>query len=233
TVPDLQDLERNIQLVDTGLPSTLDEGTRKSQPLPKGTTTGPKDSGGNDQPADKGLPSMASNEGTDKTTPRPEGPLGDKDSWGHKTPVDIEPIHPTIIDPSGTDVRAFSLSNDEAQESEEAIFGAGDEVDEDSQHAAVQHQSSPPQADKPQSSTASYTKASDSDSSSDDLLKKYDNILPLTKRQLVKYLRKASSVLFNRVTEDHWDKHKETAVHYANLKASIDEYFDENIAHED
>ncbi|GKC46211.1 hypothetical protein Tco_1063933 [Tanacetum coccineum] len=102
TVPDLQDLERNIQLVDTGLPSTLDEGTRKSQPLPKGTTTGPKDSGGNDQPADKGLPSMASNEGTDKTTPRPEGPLGDKDSWGHKTPVDIEPIHPTIIDPSGT-----------------------------------------------------------------------------------------------------------------------------------
>ena len=30
TVPDPQDLERNIQLASTGLPSTLDEGTRKS-----------------------------------------------------------------------------------------------------------------------------------------------------------------------------------------------------------
>ncbi|GJT01787.1 hypothetical protein Tco_0822956 [Tanacetum coccineum] len=100
-----------------------------------------------------------------------------------------------------SDVRAFRLSNDEAQESEEAILGAGDEVDEDSQPAAVQHQSSPPQADKPQSSTTSYTEASNSDSSSDDLLKKYDNILPLTKRQLEKYLRKVSSILFNRTNK--------------------------------
>nr|GEZ02083.1 hypothetical protein [Tanacetum cinerariifolium] len=37
TIPDPQDLERNIQLASTGLPSTLDEGTRKSQPLPEGT----------------------------------------------------------------------------------------------------------------------------------------------------------------------------------------------------
>ncbi|GJZ61651.1 hypothetical protein Tco_0617788 [Tanacetum coccineum] len=48
TVPDPQYLERNIQLSSMGLPSTLDEGTRKSQPLPKGTTTDPKDSRGND-----------------------------------------------------------------------------------------------------------------------------------------------------------------------------------------
>ncbi|GKD37184.1 hypothetical protein Tco_1257391 [Tanacetum coccineum] len=34
TVPDPQDLERNIQLATMGLPSTLDEGTHKSQPLP-------------------------------------------------------------------------------------------------------------------------------------------------------------------------------------------------------
>ncbi|GJW82828.1 hypothetical protein Tco_0155973 [Tanacetum coccineum] len=33
TIHDPQDPERNIQLVGTGLPSTLDEGTRKSQPL--------------------------------------------------------------------------------------------------------------------------------------------------------------------------------------------------------
>ncbi|GJS35288.1 hypothetical protein Tco_0533670 [Tanacetum coccineum] len=86
----------------TGLPSTLDEGTRKSQPFPKGTTINPKDSGGNDQPADKRLPSMDSNEGMAKTVPHPKGPLGDNDSGGNKPPADIEPINPTVADPSGT-----------------------------------------------------------------------------------------------------------------------------------
>ncbi|GKG08869.1 hypothetical protein Tco_0334701, partial [Tanacetum coccineum] len=100
TVLDPQDLERDIQLDGTRLPSTLDEGTRKSQHLPEGTTTDPKDSGGNVQSADKGLPSMVFNEGTAKTTPRPEGPLRDKDSDGNKPPVDIEPVNPTVANPS-------------------------------------------------------------------------------------------------------------------------------------
>nr|GEU37161.1 retrovirus-related Pol polyprotein from transposon TNT 1-94 [Tanacetum cinerariifolium] len=159
TVPNPQDLERNVQLASMGLPSTLDEGTRKSQPLI-------------------------------------EGPLGDKDSEGNKPPTDMEPIHPNVNDPSGTgeldaqplvlstyaDVRAFLLSGDKAQESKEAILGIGDEIDEDSQTTVLQHQSSPHQANKPQSFTTSYTKASNSDSSSDDLLKIYDNILLLTER---------------------------------------------------
>ncbi|GJV73268.1 hypothetical protein Tco_1493263 [Tanacetum coccineum] len=104
-------------------------------------------------------------------------------------------------------------------------------MDEDSQAANVQHQSSPPQTDKPQSSHAPSTEASDTDSSCDDILKKYDNTLPLTERQLVKYLRKVSTVLFDRITEDSWVKHQEAAVNYANLKASIDDYYDENVAH--
>nr|GEX91679.1 hypothetical protein [Tanacetum cinerariifolium] len=45
--------------------------------------------------------------------------------------------------------------------------------------------SSPPQADKPLSSTAPYTESSGSDSSSDDFLKTHDNILPFTKHQLI------------------------------------------------
>ncbi|GKF44558.1 hypothetical protein Tco_0131110, partial [Tanacetum coccineum] len=144
---------------------------------------------------------MTFNEGTTKTTSRPEGTLRDKDSGGNKKPADMEPIHPTIADPSGigakyqvdhtqsTRLRYQSLTKNKAQESEETILGAGEEVDEDSQTVAVQHQSSPPQADKPQSSTAPYTEASNFDSSSDDLLKKYDNTLPLTERQLKKYLQ--------------------------------------------
>ncbi|GKD14700.1 hypothetical protein Tco_1199107 [Tanacetum coccineum] len=163
-IPDPQDLERNIQLASTGLPSILDEGTR-----------------------------------TAKTTSRPEGSLGDKDSGGNIPPTDMEPINPTVADLSGTDVRAFLLSDDEAQESKEDILGV----------------------------------ASDTDSSCDDILKKHDNILPLTERQLVKYLRKMSNALFARITEDNWEKHEEVVVNYADLKASIDDYYDENIAHRD
>nr|GEW52364.1 hypothetical protein [Tanacetum cinerariifolium] len=51
-----------MHLVDIGLPATnLNEGTRKSQPLPVGTTTDPQDSEGNTHPADKGLPFMVTN----------------------------------------------------------------------------------------------------------------------------------------------------------------------------
>ncbi|GJV73266.1 hypothetical protein Tco_1493261 [Tanacetum coccineum] len=109
------------------------------------------------------------------------------------------------------DVRAFLLSDDEAQESEKDTLGA----------------------DKPQSSHAPSTEALDTDFSCDDILKKYDNTLPLTERQLVKYLRKVLTVLFDRITEESWVKHQEAAVNYANLKASIDDYYDENVAHRD
>ncbi|GJV63139.1 hypothetical protein Tco_1473967 [Tanacetum coccineum] len=88
---------------------------------------------------------------------------------------DVQPLVVSTYE----DVRAFLLSDDEAQESKEDILGAYEEVDEDSHTVIV------------------------------------------------------STVLFNRITRDHWEKHKEVAVHYANLKASIDEYYDENIAHRD
>ncbi|GJR45511.1 hypothetical protein Tco_1313614 [Tanacetum coccineum] len=164
TVPDPQDLKRNIQLASTRLPSTLEEGTY-----------------------------------TAKTMSRPEESLGDKDLGGNIPPTDMEPINPTVTDPSGTDVRAFLLSDDEAQETKEDILGA----------------------------------ASDTDSSCDNILKKYDNTLPLTECQLVKYLRKVSNALFSMITEDILEKHEEVAVSYAHLKASVDEYYDENIAHRD
>nr|GEV95918.1 hypothetical protein [Tanacetum cinerariifolium] len=82
-----------------------------------------------------------------------------------------------------------------------------------------------PQTNKPEPSPAQETQESDFDSSSLDL-KKYDNILPLTEIQLVKYLRKVSQVLFNRLTEGQWEKHKESTVSYADLKASIEGYYE-------
>nr|GEU92849.1 hypothetical protein [Tanacetum cinerariifolium] len=148
----------------------------------------------------------------------------DKDSGGNKSPADMEPLNPTVVDPSGTGAN------------EEDILGAGEEIDEDPQAAGIaetHHQSPLPQADKPRSSHAPSTEASDTDSSCDDILKKYDNTLPLTKRQLVKYLRKVSTMLFDRIIEDNWEKHKEAAVNYVNIKESINEYYDENIVHRD
>ncbi|GJZ76742.1 hypothetical protein Tco_0641414, partial [Tanacetum coccineum] len=175
---DINGSYRNIQLVSTGLPSTLDEGNRKSQLLPEGPATHPKDSGGNIQPLDRDLTSMTSEKGTAKTTPRPDGLLEDKDSGGNIPPANMEPIHPTIVDLSGTDVRAFLLSNDEAQESEEDILGAGEEIIEEPQAASI-------------------------------------------------------AETHHQITEDNWEKHEEVAVNYADLKASIDDYYDENIANRD
>ncbi|GKC98508.1 hypothetical protein Tco_1168783, partial [Tanacetum coccineum] len=83
------------------LPSTLNEGTRKSKPLPESTSTHPKDLGGNKQPLDGDITSTTPNEGTAKTTPRPEGSLGDKDSGRNIPPADMKPRHNPVADPPG------------------------------------------------------------------------------------------------------------------------------------
>ncbi|GKF28468.1 hypothetical protein Tco_0094810, partial [Tanacetum coccineum] len=135
TVPDPQDLERDIQLASTGLPSTLDKGTRKSKPLPKSIATHPKDSGGNKQPLTMDIPFTTPDEGTAKTTPRPEGSLRDKDSRENIPSADMEPIHTPIADPSGTGakyqvdetqstrLRYRSLTKNEGKTSSEAELG--------------------------------------------------------------------------------------------------------------
>nr|GEX03879.1 hypothetical protein [Tanacetum cinerariifolium] len=40
-----------------------------------------------------------------------------------------------------------------------------------------------------------------------------------------------AKVLFNRITKKQWEQHKEATISYADLKASVDQYYDENIAH--
>ncbi|GJV41132.1 hypothetical protein Tco_1419572 [Tanacetum coccineum] len=188
----------------------MERGTRKSQHLLESTTIAPKDSVGNKQHIDRGLTFTVSDEGMTKTTPRPEGSLGDKDSWGNKPRADMEPINPTVVDPSGTGAKGtgYSTSGPTSYICRcRAFLLIDDEACND------HHQSPLPQENKPQSSHAPSTEASDTDSSCDDILKKYDNTLPLTKRQL--------------------EKHEEATVNYANLKAYIDEYYDENIAHRD
>ncbi|GJS53103.1 hypothetical protein Tco_0626465 [Tanacetum coccineum] len=121
--------------------------------------------GGNNQPADKGLPSMTSNEGTG------------------------------------------------------AKYQAGEDIDEDTQ-ADTKVQSPLPNTDKPESYPVQDTNESTSDSSPD--LKNFDNMLPLAERQLVKFLKKVSRVLFSRITKTQWAQHEEVVVSYVDLKAAIE-----------
>ncbi|GJY16218.1 retrovirus-related pol polyprotein from transposon TNT 1-94 [Tanacetum coccineum] len=237
TIPDPQDPKRNIQLAGTRLPSTLDEGPRKSQPL---------------------------SEGVAKTTPFPEGARGDKDSEGLKPLFDMEPQTNPVADLLGTGaeyqvdetqstrLRYLTLTKNkgktsskvepgletlqlttlaDTQESgEEEVFVTEDDMEEDTQADEEERQSLTPNKDKPEPFHIPGTQVSDSDSSSHNL-KKYDNILPLTKRQLVKYLRKVSRVLFKKLTEEQWTQHEEDVVSYVDLKASIEGYYEENVDH--
>ncbi|GKB47238.1 hypothetical protein Tco_0897991 [Tanacetum coccineum] len=99
-------------------------------------------------------------------------------------------------------IQAFLLSDDELDKdsNEEEVLAAGDVMDEDPQDDKEVRTPSSKQ-DQPE---PSHVQQSASDSSSPDL-KKFDNILPLTERQLIKYLRKMSRVLFNRITDKQWE----------------------------
>ncbi|GJX43211.1 hypothetical protein Tco_0259887 [Tanacetum coccineum] len=69
------------------------------------TTTHPQDSGVNKQPLDRDTTSTTPNEGSAKTTSRPKGSLGEKDSGGNIPPADMEPIHTPVAEPSGTSAK--------------------------------------------------------------------------------------------------------------------------------
>ncbi|GJU45221.1 hypothetical protein Tco_1202487 [Tanacetum coccineum] len=154
-----------------GFPSTLNEGTHKSQPLLEGNATHPKDSGRNIQPLYRDLTSITSDEGTAKTTP-----------WtGANYQVD---------ETQSTRLRYRSLTKNKGKTSFEVdpdteplqeVLAAGEDIDEDPQVSKEVRTPSPNQ-DQPKPSH---------------------------------------------------EQHEEVAVSYADLKASIKEYYDENVAHRD
>nr|GEU79038.1 hypothetical protein [Tanacetum cinerariifolium] len=176
---------------------------------------------GNVQPADKRLPSTVSDEGTVKTTSLTEGSHGDKDSKAFKPPANMEPLTTPVADPLGIDAK---YQDDQTHEDE--VFKAEDEMDEEIHHTDYEETQSPSlNKDQPESSHAQDTE-SDSNSFCPEALKKYDNVLPVTERQLVQYLQKVSWVLYNRLTEDQWEKHMEAAASYADLNSKIKGFHD-------
>ncbi|GJT65339.1 hypothetical protein Tco_1016819 [Tanacetum coccineum] len=229
----------NVQSIDKGLPSTAsDKGTVKTTSLPEGPH-GDKDSEGLILPIDMEPlnNSIADPSGTgakyqvDETQPTRLRYRSLTENEG-KTSSKVEPNTKTLQLKTFMDVQALLLSDDEMVQAsdDEELFAAGEEMDEDIPPTDEEVKSPPPNTDKPESSHTQDTDESASDSSNPEL-KKYDNILLLTERQLVKYLRKVSRVLFNRITEEQWAQHEEATVSYANLRTSIEGYYEENVDH--
>nr|GEX54955.1 hypothetical protein [Tanacetum cinerariifolium] len=181
-----QPLERDLTF------TTSNEGTTKTTPHPEGSHRD-KDLGGNKPPAD-----MEPLHTTDGDLSRTSAKYQEDQTQFSRlryqsltknkgdSSYEGEPyIQPLIL--SYVDVRAILLSKDKAQESDKEVLAVGDEMDEDPQDDKEVRTPSPKQ-DQP---TPSYVQESASDSSSPNL-KRFDNILPLTESQLIRYLRKMS-----------------------------------------
>ncbi|GKA69607.1 hypothetical protein Tco_0775671 [Tanacetum coccineum] len=210
TVPDPQFPKRNIQLAGTRLPSTLNGGTRKSQLLLEGPCRD-KDSEGLKPPADmepqnnpvtdlSGTGAKYQVDETESTRLWYRSLAENKGNTSSKVEPDIKPLQLQTF----ADVQAFLLFEDEmAQESDdEEVFEAEEDMEEDTQAEEEQHQSPPPNTDKSKPYPDQETQESESDTSSPEL-KKYDNMLPLTERQLVKSCCLASIEGYYEENLDH------------------------------
>ncbi|GJY05239.1 hypothetical protein Tco_0371179 [Tanacetum coccineum] len=142
-----------------------------------------------------------------------------------KTSSEVEPDTQTMSLTTTADVHALLLSDDELiEESDDDVFEA----------VSQEHQSPTPHKEKPESSHARDIDASDYESSlCSKTFKPYDNYIPITERKLVRNLQHISEVLYAQVVEDNWEKHEEAVVSYADLRASIKEYYEENVDHMD
>ncbi|GKC85448.1 hypothetical protein Tco_1141165 [Tanacetum coccineum] len=225
----------NVLPTDKGLPSTVsDEGTGKTKPLPEGLY-GYKDSEGFKPPADmepstthvldlSGTDAKYQVDQTQSTRLRYRSLTKNKGKPSYEGELGNQPL----ILSTTADVQAILLSNEELmEESEDDVFEAGDEMDEDIHHTNEEETQSPlPNKEQPELLHAQETTESDFDSSCPEVLKRYENVLPLTERQLVQYLLKVSHALYSRLIEGQWEKHKEAAASYIDLKSEIEGFHD-------
>ncbi|GJT28321.1 hypothetical protein Tco_0908596 [Tanacetum coccineum] len=230
-----QDTERTTQLAIKGSHSPLDEGTRKSQPLPEGPHRD-KDSEGLNLPADMepstnlvltllGTDAKYQVDQTQSTRLRYWSLTKNKGETSSEVKSDTK----TLLLTTDADVQALLLSDDDLAESEDDEFEAEIPTKE---RVSEEHQSPTPHKEQPESSHAKDTDAFDSESSSClETFRPYDNFVPVTKRVLVQNLQHILEVLYAQVAEDNWTKHEEDGASYADLKDFIEEYYKENVDH--
>nr|GFB28330.1 hypothetical protein [Tanacetum cinerariifolium] len=214
---------RNIQLIVNGFHSPPDDDTRKLKLFPEGKTTDPKESGGNNQPADKGLSSMTDAKyQVDQThSNRFKVSVSDqhKSNTSSEVELDFEPLKLTTT----FDIQALlgAFDDDLKEDSKDDVF----------ESISLHHQT----GISLKSSNAKKTEALDSDSSSCfESLKPYKNYMPINERKLVSNLQNFSKVIYAQVFEDHYEKHKDAAASYDDLKSKIEGFHDATYkAHEE
>ncbi|GJV53628.1 hypothetical protein Tco_1449369 [Tanacetum coccineum] len=199
-----QNIEGHIQFDVKRLPSTNpNEGTRKTKPLPEGTTIDPKDSGE-----------------TYKSLIGVNLQLWLISQW----PTLMEPDTEPFILNTFKEIQALLEDSKEElkDESDEEMYEVGKEMDEE-EPTSTKQQSHSLNKDHPESSKAKKSDnspdASDSESSScSETFKPFENYVPVTERVLVRNLQGFSEVLYAQIDEDNWEKHEEAAAFYADLK---------------
>nr|GEV20234.1 retrovirus-related Pol polyprotein from transposon TNT 1-94 [Tanacetum cinerariifolium] len=235
-----------VQVLDGNYSSTEPtEGSEQSYSVSSRNILDPQDLKRNKQLAGTRLPFTVYDEGTIKTTSLPKGTHGEKDSKLFKPPADMEPLTTLVADPSGTDakyeadqtqstrLRYRSLSKNKGKTSFEL------ELD---------------------SKTLQLTTFTDvqalllcddemvQEGDKDDVLEAGEemdeDILPTDEEAQSQppnqeqpgssyYLQKLSQALYDRIAADFKDQHEEVVASYADLKASIEGYYDENFDHMD
>nr|GEV56832.1 hypothetical protein [Tanacetum cinerariifolium] len=179
------------------------------------------------------FPAMVPDESIDKTKPLPKGPNEDKtqstrfevsvpNQHQGKTSSKVEPDK-TLLLTTVADIQALLIDfkNDLKKDSEDDVFEAREEMDKDIQEPATKETQTHhftetlneepllPNRDQPKSFHAKKTDESDSASLCSETLKPYDNYMLITERKL----------------------HEEAAASYVDLRATAEDYYEENINH--
>nr|GEW35495.1 hypothetical protein [Tanacetum cinerariifolium] len=175
----------------------------------------PQDPERNIQLAGTGLPSTL-DEGTLKSRFLPEGTKSDpKDSVGNKQPIDTG--LPSMVSDKGA---AKTMPLPEGP--------LGDKDSEGNKTPDDMEPINPTVADL--LGTGAKYQDELTQESDDDVLEAGEDMDEDTQADEEEY-HKVSRVLFNMLTEDQWEKHEEAAVSYADLQASIEGYYKENVDH--
>ncbi|GJW30390.1 hypothetical protein Tco_0047265 [Tanacetum coccineum] len=224
-----------------GSHSPIDEGIRKSKPLPEGKPTEAKDLEGNKQPANKGLPAIVLDEGISKTKPLPERTKTDpKDSerikpltargsstlpvtallgtdaeyqTSSEVDLDFEPMFLATI----FDIQALLGSSDDElkEDSDDDVFEVGEEIDEDIQE---------PNTEETQTHHSTETPTKEPHS------QEHQSPSP-PKEQHESSKAKKTNASDSRSSLDTLEEHKEVVASYVDLRAAIEGYYEEDVDH--
>lgn len=230
----------------------------QSKLLSEGTTTHPKDSEGNIQPADRDTTITAPSDGTEKHPSVPEGVTRDKDSEGNIPTADMElTTNPEGAHNSGTDPEdqldktqstGFKGSGPGQNKGEssyeeepanpilqiqslaeaQAVLYSDDEFNSDEEVFNSGDDMELEETVPEPIPQSPQSSNLDDDDTHSEPESSGDDQAPLTVKTFTKFIKKITNILYRGIIDEVFDMHAEQAVHYHNLKDAVDD-FDEDV----